>query len=280
MDKPFICLQSDFGLQWGMVSSLHGVIASIDPSLRVADISHLLPKFEPWPASNCLYYTMPTWPGGTIFVSVVDPGVGTNRKSSVAKTGTGQFIVSPDNGTLTHAKAYFGIEEVREIDEKVNRRPESRKMETFHGRDLFAYTAGRLAAGLITFEEVGPLYPADEIVTYPLNAPSIGPGRTEGIINYADHHFGSVYSDITIEEFERAGFKMGETILVRIMHDKKNIFSEPVLYHRSFGYVRLGELILFNGATGYIALGMNQENFTEKFDIGSGNDWKILLYRP
>jgi S-adenosylmethionine hydrolase len=280
IDKPFICLQTDFGIHWGAVSSMHGVIASIDPELRVNDISHLLPKFEPWAASYCLQYTIPNWPAGTIFVSVVDPGVGTRRRAALAKTGLGHYIITPDNGTLTHVKAVHGIEEVREIDEGFNRRPGSEKFYTFHGRDLFAYTAGRLAAGIITGEQVGPLYPVEEIVSFPLEAPAVSPGRIEGIIDNADHHFGSVSFNIDIETFERAGFKLGETLLARIMNKQKSIFSEPVLYHRSFGYVSFGEPILYNGSTGYISLGINQGNFTERYGIGSGNEWKILLYRP
>ncbi|MDR1893169.1 MAG: SAM-dependent chlorinase/fluorinase, partial [Spirochaetales bacterium] len=165
MKKPFICLQSDFGLYWGSVSSMHGVIASIDPELQVRDISHLLPLYQPWAASFCLNYTMPCWPEGTIFVSVVDPGVGASRRGCAAKTAAGQYIITPDNGTLTHVKAGVGITEVRELDEK-NRRPGTERYETFHGRDIFAYAAGRLGAGIAGFESLGPAYPVEEIKTF------------------------------------------------------------------------------------------------------------------
>ncbi|MDR2068275.1 MAG: SAM-dependent chlorinase/fluorinase [Spirochaetaceae bacterium] len=277
MEKPFICLQTDFGLYWGAVSSMHGVIASIDPALRVEDISHLLPIYQPWAASFCLNYTMPCWPEGTIFVSVVDPGVGTSRRACAAKTAAGQFVITPDNGTLTHIKAFPGIREVREIDEGVNRRPGTARYNTFHGRDIFAYTAGRLAAGIIGFEEVGPAYPVEEIESFPLVPPEFGKGYASGHISMADHHFGGATTNIPIEGFEGTGFVHGDKPLVTITHQGREVFRERVLYHRSFGFVGLGEPILYNGSTGYILIGLNQGNFSDQYAIEAGLDWKVVL---
>src|SRR5204863_5486082 len=114
-------------------------------------------------AAYRLEQTVPYWPAGTVFVSVVDPGVGTTRKSVVLKTTTGQFIVTPDNGTLTLIARSQGIAEIREIDEAVNRRKNSEESYTFHGRDVYAYTAARLAAGVISFAQVGKLLPNDVV---------------------------------------------------------------------------------------------------------------------
>ena len=99
-----------------------------------------------------------------MFVSVVDPGVGTDRRSIVAKTTENQYIITPDNGTLTHIKSDIGIVEARIIDETVNRLPHSGESYTFHGRDVYAYTGARLASGVITFEEVGPEVPVDSVI--------------------------------------------------------------------------------------------------------------------
>jgi S-adenosylmethionine hydrolase len=277
MEKPFICLQSDFGLYWGSVSSMHGVIAAVDLTLQVRDISHLLPLYQPWAASFCLNYTMPCWPAGTIFVSVVDPGVGTSRRACAAKTAAGQYIITPDNGTLTHLKAFPGITEVREIDEKLNRRPGTARYNTFHGRDIFAYTAGRLAAGIIGFEEVGPAYPVEEIEAFPLIPPEIGKGYASGHISMADHHFGGATTNVSIEGFEGTGFVHGDKPLVTITHREREVFRERVLYHRSFGFAGLGEPILYNGSTGYMIIGLNQANFSDKYAIEAGLDWKVIL---
>jgi S-adenosylmethionine hydrolase len=256
---------------------MHGVIASVDPALQVRDISHLLPLYKPWAASFCLHYTMPCWPPGTIFVSVVDPGVGTARRSCVAKTAGGHFIVTPDNGTLTHAAASPGIVEAREIDEAVNRRPDTGRYNTFHGRDIFAYTAGRLASGIIDFEGVGPAYPVEEITRFPLVPPDIAPGRASGHITMADRHFGGVTTNISLEDFEKTGIVHGERPLVTITHKDKTLFGERVLYHRSFGFVGLGEPILYNGSTGYLIIALNQGHFTDTYGIDAGVDYKINL---
>lgn len=258
---------------------MHGVIASIDPALQVRDLCHLIPKFQSWAASFCLSYTMPCWPAGTVFVSVVDPGVGTARRACAAKTGNGQYVITPDNGTLTHIKALVGIEEVREINERTNRRPGTEMMDTFHGRDLFAYTAGRLAAGIIDFAGVGPAYPAGEIVVFSLDPPVKGEGFIQGIITGADHHFGNPSTNISIADFESLGLAWGDTALVTVTCEgsggSREVFRKPVLYHRSFGHVGIGEPILYNGSTGYMILGLNQASMTEVYGIEAGTDWKV-----
>ena len=105
----------------------------------------------------------------TVFVSVVDPGVGTPRKASVALLKDGNYVITPDNGTLTHVYYNVGIEAIREIDETKNRYQGTENVSVFHGRDLFAYTAAKLASGQITFEEVGESYSLDDIVYWIMN---------------------------------------------------------------------------------------------------------------
>ena len=161
-----LVFQTDFGLKDGAVSAMKGVAFGVDRTLPLHDLTHEIPAYNIWEASYRLYQTLQYWPEGTVFVSVVDPGVGTERKSVVLKTRSGHYIVSPDNGTLTLAAEHFGIEAVRQIDEKTNRLKGSEKSYTFHGRDVYAYTGARLASGAISFEQVGPKLPA-EVVTIP-----------------------------------------------------------------------------------------------------------------
>ena len=162
--KPCIVMQTDFGVGGG--GAMYGVCKTIDPELQIYDLSHVIPKFNVEKASASLRNVMPFWPKGTIFVSVVDPGVGTARKASVAHTCNGYYVVTPDNGSLTYIKQEFGIDAIREIDETVNRLKGTEKTSIFHGRDLFAYCAAKLAAGVIDFAGVGPEYPVDDIVTF------------------------------------------------------------------------------------------------------------------
>ena len=162
--KNALVFQTDFGLADGAVSAMYGVAHKVDSELKIFNLTHDIPQYNIWEASYRLIQTIMYWAEGTVFVSVVDPGVGTDRKSVVVKTATGQYIVTPDNGTLTHVKRMCGIVEAREIDENINRLPNSGASYTFHGRDVYAYTGARLAAGIIDFEGVGPKINLDEIV--------------------------------------------------------------------------------------------------------------------
>ena len=153
--KNALVFQSDFGIADGAVSAMYGVAYSVDKTLQLFDLTHEIPQYNIWEASYRLIQTVVYWPEGSVFVSVVDPGVGSNRKSIGVKTAKGQYIITPDNGTLTHIKRICGIVEAREIDETINRLPNSGASYTFHGRDIYAYTGARLAAGVIDFEQVG-----------------------------------------------------------------------------------------------------------------------------
>ena len=136
---------------------MHAVANSVDPDLPIFDIRHNITPFDIAEAAGSLNGNLRYWPPGTVFVSVVDPGVGTLRRSVVLKTKTGHYIVSPDNGSLALVADGLGIEAVREIDESVNRIKGSDDFHTFHGRDVYSFTGARLASGTITYEEVGPL---------------------------------------------------------------------------------------------------------------------------
>ena len=160
--KPCIVLQSDFGLSTGLPASMTAVIAKTDPEIRIYDLCHEVREYDIRQGASILASTFPYWPDGTIFVSVVDPGVGTDRRSCVALMDNGSCVVTPDNGTLS--LLFDRISEVREIDETVNRMPGSDDHHTFHGRDVYAYTAARLASGIIRWEGVGPLFGKDELV--------------------------------------------------------------------------------------------------------------------
>ena len=119
--KSLLGLQSDFGLNDGAVSAMYGVAKGVDRRLEIHDLTHGITPFQILEASYRLYQTVPFWPEETVFVSVIDPGVGSGRRSVVALTEAGHSIVTPDNGSLTHLKKHVGIRAVREIDERVNR---------------------------------------------------------------------------------------------------------------------------------------------------------------
>src|SRR5580693_10610671 len=200
--NKIVVYQSDFGLKDGAVSEMKGVAMGVSPELKLYDLTHEIPAYNIWEAAYRLQQTVPYWPVGTVFVSVVDPGVGTSRKSVVLKTKTGQFIVTPDNGTLTLLAESLGIDQIREIDESVNRRQDSKKSYTFHGRDVYAFTAARLAAGVITYEQVGPLLPK-RVVSIPYQKATLKGKTLEGTIAILDIQYGNVWTNITDSLFSK-----------------------------------------------------------------------------
>ena len=242
--NKIVVFQSDFGLKDGAVSAMKGVAMGIDTSLKLFDITHEIPAYNIWEAAFRLEQTVSYWPAGTVFVSVVDPGVGTERRSVVLKTNTGHFIVTPDNGTLTLVAASLGISEIREIDEVMNRRKGSERSYTFHGRDVYAYTAARLAAGAISFEQIGkPL--AKEVVNIPFQKAMIEGKKLKGTIAILDIQYGNIWTNISADLFKQLNAKVGNTLHVIIYKDNIKKYDGIMPYAETFGAVAKGKPLLY-----------------------------------
>lgn len=275
--KPILVFQTDFTYKEGAVSSMYGVVKTVDRELEIMDGTHELPQYDTWSASYRLYQSLQFWLEGTIYVSVVDPGVGTKRRACVAKTVDGYYIVTPDNGTLTHVKRMIGIEAVREIDETVNRLrgKGTEGVAIFHGRDLFGYTAARLASGIIDFEGVGPEYPVDEIVEHEILEPVAKPGKVEGVFEINDPNFGNLWTNIPLNVFQEAGFAYGDYVNVIVKHEGTPVFAEKVLFHKSFGYAEKGEPMIYNNELMKVAMAVSQGSLCEKYGLSYGSDWTV-----
>ncbi|MFZ6010531.1 MAG: SAM hydrolase/SAM-dependent halogenase family protein [Bacteroidota bacterium] len=271
-----LVFQSDFGLKDGAVSAMKGVAFSVSPDLKMFDLTHEIPPYDIWEAAYRLYQTVVYWPAGTVFVSIVDPGVGSARKSVVLKTKSGHFIVTPDNGTLTLIAEQLGIEAVREIDETINRRKESEKSYTFHGRDVYAYTGAKLAAGKITFEDVGQKLP-DEVITITYQKPVFENGEVKGNIPVLDVQYGNVWTNIDRETFEKLGANIGDKLEVKISHEGQVIFQGIMPYVRTFAEVPAGERLAYLNSLMNFSVGMNQENFAARHKVSSGGEWSMVV---
>ena len=260
---------------------MYGVVKSVDRTLEIIDGTHEIPQYDIWSASYRLYQSMSFWPEGTIFVSVVDPGVGTARKACVARTADGYIVVTPDNGSLTHLSKWVGITEVREIDESINRLKgkNTEGVSVFHGRDLFSYCAARLASGIITYEQVGPAYSVSEIVLFPVLEPRVDNGIVRGIFEIGDPNFGNLWTNIPLSTFTQAGFSYGDRLHLTIQHAGDTVFSKEVLFHKSFGYAQKGEVIIYNNELMKIALAVCQGSFTDQFNLTYGPDWEVTFHK-
>ncbi|MCD8069612.1 MAG: S-adenosyl-l-methionine hydroxide adenosyltransferase family protein [Lachnospiraceae bacterium] len=272
-----LILQTDFGTCDGAVSAMYGVAFGVDRELYVRDLTHEIPQYDIWEASYRLIQTVTYWPEGTVFVSGVDPGVGSDRKSIVVKTASGHYIVTPDNGTLTHVKKLIGIREARMIDESVNRLPNSGESYTFHGRDIYAYCGARLAAGIIDFEGVGPQMPPEDVVELPTIPPVLEHDKVTGIIDVLDVRFGSLWTNIPRETFLNLDVKHGDRVEIAISNQTRTIYKYIMTYARSFADVCIGEPLLYVNSLDCMAVAINQGSFSRAYNVGTGTSWKIVI---
>ena len=279
--KPCIVWQTDFSLDWPFVATMKGVCKQVDASLECVDSTHTIEKFNVLEASQQLNYVEPFWPKGTVFVSVVDPGVGTPRKASVALLKDGNYVVTPDNGTLTHMYYNIGIEAIREIDETKNRYQGTESVSVFHGRDLFAYTAAKLASGQITFEEVGESYSLDDFVLldYEYLKADVKNEDIQGIVSNVSDPFGSIVFNVLTEDFNRVGYHEGDYIHIVLENEQGVYFDENVLYAQSFGFVDIGQPVIFNSSSNYISIGLNQGSFKDVHQVKAGLQWKVQFHK-
>jgi S-adenosylmethionine hydrolase len=271
-----VVFQSDFGVKDGAVSAMKGVATEVDPALKLYDLTHEIPAYNIWEAAYRLQQTAPYWPAGTVFVSVVDPGVGTNRKSVVAKTRNGQYFVTPDNGTLTLIAESIGIESVREIDEVLNRRQNSQASYTFHGRDVYAYTGARLAAGVISFEQVGKLLPAT-VVSIPYPKPVLNGDTLTGGIPVLDIQYGNVWTNVNDSVFNKLQLSTNKEVKVIIAYNDSVIFNRQVPVVTTFGAVPEGQALAYMNSLMNFSLALNMRSFADSFHVSSGPDWKVKI---
>lgn len=276
--NKIVVFQSDFGLKDGAVSAMKGVAMGVSSDLKLFDLTHEIPAYNIWEAAYRLEQTVPYWPAGTVFVSVVDPGVGTTRKSVVLKTKTGQFIVTPDNGTLTLIAALEGIAEVRQIDEVLNRRKNSQESYTFHGRDVYAYTGARLAAGVITYEQVGMKLP-NEVVQIPYQMAVKEGNKIKGTISILDVQYGNIWTNIGGPLFNQLGLTFGDILHAEIFHNQEKIYSGEMPYNQTFGAVAKGKPLAYLNSLLQLSFALNQGDFAKTYSVASGSDWQVEVWK-
>lgn len=276
---PILVFQTDWTYKEGAVASTYGAVRSVSLDVEIFTATHEIPQFDIWSASYRLHQYVTFWPRGTVFVSVVDPGVGTDRRACVAETETGYYIVTPDNGTLTHIAQTEGIAHVRMIDENVNRLKRTEGTSVFHGRDLFGYCAAKLASGIISYEEVGEEYDADQIVKLPLHVPQSGEGWAEGIIEIDDPNFGNLWTNIPVETLFASGFAYGDDIHVILKHEGSVIYERNTKFETVFGAVAKGEPVIYNNELMNASLAVNQGSFLKEYPSGFGPEYTIRFER-
>jgi len=273
-----LVFQSDFGVKDGAVASMKGVAYGVRADLKMFDLTHEIPAYSIWEAAYRLKQTAPYWPAGTVFVSVVDPGVGTDRESVVLKTKTGHYFVTPDNGTLTFVAEDMGVTAVRQIDEAVNRRRNSDRSYTFHGRDVYAYTGARLAAGVISFEQVGKKL-AGGVVRIAYQRPHFDGRALRGTIPVLDPQYGNVWTNIDRATFAEMKVRKGEMLRVTFSRGDKMKCALKMPYVNSFGDVPEGKPLAYLNSLLRLSFALNMDSFAKQHGIGAGAKWNVDVRR-
>ncbi len=279
MKHKIIALLTDFGLSDHFVGTMKGVILNVDPKIKIYDISHHIQPQNILEAAYTLVDTLPYWPEGTIFVAVVDPGVGTDRRSLIVKSGSDHFIICPDNGLLTLVDQKFGLEWVREISEEKNRLPGSESSYTFHGRDIYAYNAARFAAGIISYENMGNSV-VGSIEKLSLHQAFHIEEKIFGNIVKIEKPFGNLCTNIPMNLLSQFGVEYGDSIHYIISESGIKRLEGELPLVKTFGDVDLYHALTYIDSSGRLGFSINQGDFSDYFQIGAGLAWEVQIKKP
>jgi S-adenosylmethionine hydrolase len=255
-----IVFMTDFGVVDDSVAICRGVMYSIMPDVRIVDLTHQVTPFSILDGARFLYGATPYYPAGTVFVVVVDPGVGSVRKAIVAKSRRGQYFVLPDNGVLTLVEQRDGIEAVHEIT-NTDWMIGTKLSSTFHGRDIFSPVGAHVARG-DDWTKVGPEMPVASLVRLELKAPRLDERGVTAEVIATDGPFGNLVTNLDGEEFLKLGYQRGEEVPVKVGGKEMKM-----KFVRTFSDVPVGQPLLYIDSRGHLGLAVNQGSFSSVYGV-------------
>jgi S-adenosylmethionine hydrolase len=257
---PTIVFMTDFGTQDDSVAICRGVMYGIMPEVRIVDLTHQVTPFSILDGARFLFGATPYYPAGTVFVVVVDPGVGSRRKAIVARSKRGQYFVLPDNGLLSPVEQRDGIEWVREITN-----PEwmigSKLSSTFHGRDIFSPVGAHLARG-DDWTKVGPEVAVKNLVRLELKGAKIEGQGLHAMVIATDGPYGNLLTNVDAEVFFQLGYEHGQEVPVTIAGKEMSM-----KFVKTFSDVPVDEPLLYIDSRGHLGLAVNQGSFADTYGI-------------
>ena len=257
---PTVVFMTDFGVQDDSVALCKGVMYSVAPDLRIVDLTHQVTSFSILDGARYLEGSSPYFPAGTVFVVVIDPGVGSTRKAVVVKSKRGQYFVLPDNGLMTLVQDRDGLESAREIT-NTSWMIKAAISSTFHGRDIFSPVGAHVARG-DDWTQVGAEVPVDKLVRLDLTAAKVDEHGLSGEVLALDGAFGNLVTNIPREDFAKLGYKLGEKVHVTI---GKSEFDLP--YSHTFSDVPLKKPLLYVDSREKVSFAVNQGSFAAEYHI-------------
>jgi S-adenosylmethionine hydrolase len=261
---PLITFLSDYGHADEWVGTCHAVIARIAPGARVIDLGHGFPRHDVVAAALALRHALRYAPPG-VHLAVVDPDVGADRRAVAARAGDGRRFVGPDNGLLALALDDAGgaVEAVEIGHSPFRLEPVS---ATFHGRDLFAPVAARLAAGA-ELAEAGDPFDAAELRPLELPPPAdVGTEEISATVLTRDR-FGNIALNVGHEALAGSPLRLGRPVTVSLPGGREVTGH----YAYTFADVAAGELLLYEDATRTLALALNRGDAASELGLGAGD---------
>ncbi len=258
--RPTVVFMTDFGVVDDSVALCKGVMYSIAPELRIVDLTHEVTPFSILDGARFLDGASPYFPAGTVFVVVIDPGVGSTRKAVVVKSKRGQYFVLPDNGLMTLVQDRDGIEAAREITNR-DWMIGSALSSTFHGRDIFSPVGAHLAHGA-DWTSVGPEVDVSKLVRLDLVASRLDERGLMGEVIATDGPFGNLVTNVSGEDLLKLGYGHGQNVHVTLGKTEMNI---PFV--RTFSDVPLKKPLIYIDSRGHVGLAVNQGSFQAVYSI-------------
>jgi len=257
---PTIVFMTDFGVLDDSVAICRGVMYSVMPDVRIVDLTHQVTPYSILDGARFLYGATPYYPAGTVFVVVIDPGVGSSRKAIVAKSKRGQYFVLPDNGLLTLVEQRDGIEAARAITNPAWMIG-SMLSSTFHGRDIFSPVGAHMARG-DDWTSVGPGVPVKALVRLDLKAAKVDERGLSAEVIATDGPFGNLVTNVDADEFLKLGYQRGQDVPVKLGGKEMKI-----KFVRTFSDLPVGEPLLYIDSRGHLGLAVNQGSFAAAYGI-------------
>jgi S-adenosylmethionine hydrolase len=257
---PTIVFMTDFGTVDDSVAICRGVMYSIAPEVRIVDLTHQVTPFSILDGARFLYGATPYYPVGTVFVVVVDPGVGSSRKAVVVKSKRGQYFVLPDNGLMTLVQDRDGIEGAREITNR-DWMIGAALSSTFHGRDIFSPVGAHLARSE-DWTRVGRELDVSKLVRLDVAPAKLNARGLSGEVIATDGPFGNLVTNISGDDFLKLSYARGQTAHMTV---GKNEMDVPFV--RTFSDVPLNKPLLYIDSRGHLGLAVNQGSFAATYGI-------------
>lgn len=257
---PTVVFMTDFGHVDDSVPICKGVMLGIAPELRIVDLTHDVTPFDVLDGARFLAGTTPYYPADTVFVVVVDPGVGSTRKAIVARSKRGQYFVLPDNGLLTLVEDQDGIESAYQI-QNPSWMIGSALSSTFHGRDIFSPVGAHLARGEDP-AKVGPALGLTKLVRLAIRKAALNANGISATVIGTDGPFGNLVTNVNREDFARLGYALGEKV-------KFTVAGKPleIPFVKTFSDVPVGSPLLYIDSRGHLGLAVNQSSFVKRYGV-------------